>query len=389
MTVYIDPPIETDPEELATTAYDAMAVAFPGWVPNAGNLDTILIEIVVRMAAEARTVASAVPTSIFRYLGELLGVIPVEATAAYVTSTWTAQDDAGYTIPAGTQVGIRLAGDELVGFYVTQEVVIPASSTATAEGEVVLQAALEGAEGSGLGGDTVEAELIDALAWVTTVVLEGITTGGTDAETDEEYLNRLASQLLLLSPRPIIPRDFEILARSVAGVERAMAIDGYNPGDQSSNNERMVAVAVMDESGAPCSGTVKTNTDTYLQSLREVNFVVNVIDPTSNEIDVDFTAHAYETEDPEEVEAAAIAAVEEYLSPANWGKPILGDQRDWRNVLTVRYLEIAEVILRTAGLDYIDTLTLCAHEGTPATDNVTLTGVAPVTAAGTITGAVS
>lgn len=42
--------------------------------------------------------------------------------------------------------------------------------------------------------------------------------------------------------------------------------------------------------------------------------------------------------------------------------------------MTVRYLEIAEVILRTAGLDYIDTLTICAHAGTPATDNVTLTG---------------
>lgn len=66
MSDYIEIPIETDPAVLEQEAFDFMQTAFPDWVPNDGNLDTILIEAMARMVAEARDVASAVPTDIFR-----------------------------------------------------------------------------------------------------------------------------------------------------------------------------------------------------------------------------------------------------------------------------------------------------------------------------------
>lgn len=47
----------------------------------------------------------------------------------------------------------------------------------------------------------------------------------------------------------------------------------------------------------------------------------------------------------------------------------------------VRYLEVAEVLNRVDGVDYISTLTVNG-----GTANITLTGVAPLTLAGTVTG---
>jgi uncharacterized phage protein gp47/JayE len=62
-----------------------------------------------------------------------------------------------------------------------------------------------------------------------TVTLDAPTAGGVDAESDADYLDRLHELLTLLAPRPILPNDFAVLARTVAGVGRATAIDLYNP----------------------------------------------------------------------------------------------------------------------------------------------------------------
>ena len=121
-----------------------------------------------------------------------------------------------------------------------------------------------------------------------------------------------------MTPRPILPQDFAVLARDIAGVERATAIDGYNPADQTTNNERMVTVAVVDADGEALNATIKQQVDDYLESLREVNFIVHVVDPNYTTIDVTFNVKAIPGYTASELEAATEAAIANYLSPANW-----------------------------------------------------------------------
>jgi len=71
--------------------------------------------------------------------------------------------------------------------------------------------------------------MIDSLSWVASIALVGITVGGIDGEEDDVYLNRLKAELQLLTPRPILARDFAVMARRVAGVSRAVALDNYDP----------------------------------------------------------------------------------------------------------------------------------------------------------------
>ena len=165
MPEYISPPLVTEPADLADEAFAYLEAQVEGWLPAPGNLETWLIESLAQLAGELMDVASAVPTSIFRYYGATILNLPaLEAVPATTTTTWTVRDALGYTILAGTVVGIPASGDTLLGFEVAQDTPIPAGQT-TATG-VVIVAQDAGADGNGLSG---AAEIVDALDWVVSV----------------------------------------------------------------------------------------------------------------------------------------------------------------------------------------------------------------------------
>lgn len=488
MAGYIEPPIETDAEELATDALDYLTANIPGFVPQDGHLEVFWITALARIVAEARDVASRVPTSIFRFFGQsLLGLPAIDAAPARVASTWTMIDTLGYTIPADTLAAFRVAGDELVAFRVESEVEVPPGSLSTNVGGVVMVAVDEGTVANDIPAGAME--LIDGLAFVDTIVSTTATSGGVDAESDEDYLDRLREELQISSPRPILPNDFAVIAKRVAGVHRAVAIDGHNPnavnelqsvdiadtatggtftltfggqttagiafnataadvvaalealanvapGDVAATggplpaapvvvefqgafaftdvgemtidptaltpagqtgavtttrqglgpqtgNARMISVAVVDSAGAAVAAGIKTEVETLLESMREVNWEVHVIDPTYTAIDVTFTAVAKAGYDAADVETRAEAAVIEYFAPSRWGG---GDQDppEWRHETIVRYGEVWSLIDNVDGVDYVDTL---AVEG--GVVNVVLAGVAPLTTAGIVDGTVT
>ena len=378
MSEYILPPVEVDPELLLEEAYSDLADAIPGWVPADGHVEAWLLEVVVRMIAENRELASAILTTIYKHWGtDMVNVPPIEATQAEGTSTWTAINDDGYLIEEGLTVGIRNDLGQLIAFEVRDEVTIAPGDTVTAAGEVVLVAVDPGEAGSGLTGETA---LIDTRTWVDSIALVGQTTGGVDAETDDEYLVRLTEELQLLTRSPILPDDFAVIYRRIASVARALAFDGYDPGDESEDNERMVTVVGVDEDGAALSGGTKTAGEELLESLREVTFEVHIIDPTYTTVDVAFTATAYSGFDADTVALDAIAALESYLSPQNWGLPNFGDAASttgWVDEPYVRHWEVIEVLNRVDGLHWVDTLTIGAQKlATIEESNDTVTLVA-------------
>lgn len=388
---YITIPINSEPEDMIADAIRTLQSYFPGWQPTDASLDTIMLEAVAANAADLRDIAALVPDTIWRVFGaSLVGVQPVDASPAQTTTTWTLGDNGGHTIEAGTQVGIRDASGQLVPFEVLNEVIVPPGSTVTAAGEVEIIAVNPGEATSGLGSAGGSVELIDPLDWVASIVQVDITTGGVDAETSDEYNDRLTSELQLLSPRPILPNDFAVLALTISGVWRAVAVDGYNTVDSTYNNPRMVTVAAIDTLGSPVPSGVKASIASYLESLREVNFVVNTVDPTTTAIDVTVNVTVLSGEDPATVVAAIETALTNYLDPATWGTTA-DDDRAWSNVTTVRYLEIATVINNVSGVDTITTtgglfdLEIGISGGALGRADVDIPGVVPLADAGTLT----
>lgn len=394
MPDYITPPLTTEPDDLASEAFEYLEDRIPGWLPSPGNLEAWLIESLSQLAGELTDVASAVPAEIFAYYGaSILGLPAIDATPATASTTWTMVDSLGYTIQAGTLIGIPATGDELMGFATQEDVIVPPGETVAAD--VIVVAEDDGTDANGLTGAP---ELIDALDYVAGVALDAPTGGGTDGEEPDDYLNRLRELLTLLSPRPILPNDFAVLAKQHAEVERATAIDLYQaglpldpatgpntpiPATSQTPVERCVTVAVVDEAGESVGKPVRQEIANTLDAQREVNFYVYVIDPSYTTINVAFSATVYAGYDSATVMAQAEADVAAYLSPANFGQPPFGDQPQWIADTKVRYLEVAETINRTEGIWYITALTING-----GTADVALTGPAPLPRPGTVDGTV-
>ena len=178
MTIgYIGVPVSTDPDVLSTAAVNYLMANIPGWTPADGNLEIWHIMALAQMLATSRDVASIVPDQIFEYFGSsVMNLPPIAAAPAQVAATITVQDNAGYTIPAGTQFAFQVTGSTLALFTVqTTTVILPGASSAIG---VLLNAEIAGSASNGLTGTMT---LIDPLAFITGATATTTSSGGVDA----------------------------------------------------------------------------------------------------------------------------------------------------------------------------------------------------------------
>jgi hypothetical protein len=386
---YIYDPIETGPDALQQDAFDFIQSQWPNWVPSESQLATWMIAVLARMVAEARAVAADVPLSIFTYYGQnIIGVPVITDTPARVDAQITlVSNPAGRLIEAGTLFGIADADGNVKSFEVTTDRSIAAAVLTTSPSPVTLQAIEYGSANNNLGGDGVLAENSEGIDWIDTITLTGPTVGGNDGESPEAYADRLSARLTLMSPRLILARDFALMARDIAAqngvVVRTMALDNYNPADGTTNNEKMVAVAVVDSAtGLAIPSGVKSDIDAGLQDQREINFVVNVIDPSYTTVDVTSTVVPIPGVDTEVARVNAETAVREYLQPYNFGKTQDTEAIDWALQTVLRHQDLSTVINNAPGVSHWSALTFGLNGGVQNTSDKTLTGAAPLTLPG-------
>lgn len=369
-----------DGDDLLTEALVRIQDRLPGWTPNEAHVEYAVLSEMVRLTLDTRLLATDVADAIFRSYGEKLIGLPAQpGTPATANAVFTFIDTSQYTIPAGTQVLWPTGGVPLLFQTVTDVSNTPGNAVAPA---VQIAAAEPGTAANSLAPATLD--LVDAVSFVQSVASTTTSAGGTNPEQDAEYLDRLAESLQLLRRIPVLARDFAILARDTPGVHRALALDGYNPDDSTSGNERMIAVAPLAEDGTAVPTNVRNDMALRLDAEREVNFVVKTLDPTYTALTVTFTAVAEADADAAQVLADAVDAVKAYLSPAFWAG---GTERPpvWRYEPTVRYLDVVTVIGAVPGLRSVTAVTLNGGTG-----NVTLAGAAPLPAANpTVTGTVT
>jgi hypothetical protein len=373
-------PDGNDPDQILLRMLQQFAATVPGWVPREGHPEVALLEAAANMAAEDRALIASVSAAVFGHFGESLILLPrLRGTAATATAVFNLADANGHTIPAGTQ----LLWDDGAGGGMTlttvDDVIVPVGQSVAAA--VAVTADTLGSDGNRI--TTGPVQVVDALSFVSTAALTIGAAGGVDDETDSDYLDRLAEYLTHFGATAVTAADFAALARNIPGVDRAIAIDGWQVAGDTLGNEKTVGVVVVDAAGQALSAATKTAVDAYLQSLREINFLITVTDPTYTTLTVVFTATARPGRNAADVKANAEAAALAYLSPATWGTD--AGAHTWNLDNVVSYLTLAGEIRAADGVDRLTALTVNG-----GTSDVTLTGRVGLpgpatTAVGTVT----
>jgi hypothetical protein len=381
------PPIEleliADPDAMAAAAISYMEATIPGFEVRPGNVEHVLLHANAQIGAEVIEQAAQIDPLIFAALGEdLLGIPARLATpaAASAAVTWAADVDDATVYPAGSLVSVPSPSGDPVVFQTEADLDAPAGGGVQTVTVIALE---EGEAGNGAFG---QAEPIDIVDGVERVDVAVASSGGTEDETSDDYLARLAEAFTILAPRPILPNDFAILARQVPGVGRAIALDLYQPStgqggygtprgaSPATDVPRCTTVAITADAGVQPSDALMQQVFELLDGSREVNFLAFVIPPAYTTIDVQATVTAYPGYDPAAVEAAAEAQLGAWLDPGAWGSPpgVGGESSLWVLDQTVRLFEAVEHLNRADGVHYVDSVQLRKQGGSFAASDVAL-----------------
>ena len=401
MAEYIELPLTADATALGDIGKDFMSEQVSEWNPRPGNVESILMESVGQIGAEVVDQAAQVPPIVFAYFGSwLLGIGLHEATPATATVVFAFQAGVPASVPEGSLLAAPNSDGESYVFQTDFEVRSDASDLSTSVTALEVGAAANGCTGP--------CELIDSIDGVASATMTTVAATGTDEEDADAYLDRLASALTILAPRPILPPDHATMALQVEGVGRALAIDLYQPGTNDNvpagkpggplnvegapvnagagvnNVPRCVTVAISAEDGQPPSQKLMHDVWTLLDGAREVNFLEYVIAPTYTTIDVTATVVAYPGYVLSEVEDAAEEMMRTWLNPAGWGAEEVGEYQGWARQTSVRIYEAVDYLNRADGVQYVSVVQTRVAGGVFAAADIPLTGAAPLPMAGAI-----
>jgi hypothetical protein len=383
MSIDLEVPVQTDPASVRKLATDYLQAIYPNWTPNESSYDLRELAAHAAMASEFLQTALQVPEgAITRFVGEVVYQTPPNpAIAATGLTKWTLVDALEHTIPAGAELTIKATDGSLVAYQVAEDIVKAPGGTTVSHVPIV--AVEPGALASKLAGElTLVDSLIEAGAsWVNTIVVEGETTGGADAETDAAYTARVTALAPLLKISIVKAPDFAAAAPLlVPQIARALAIDEYDPETKETGVEKFTAVAPIDANGQPSIAEVQDKLQAEYERLRERTFRPVVIDPTYTVIAAHLEGIAVAGSDPAVVEGRIETALKELLSPAMWGIPASGDTSVWEDKPVLRYQDAVTAVNNVLGFDHYNVLTLNG-----GTADITLTGPAALPEAGAIT----
>jgi hypothetical protein len=147
------------------------------------------------------------------------------------------------------------------------------------------------------------------------------------------------------------------------------------------DQERVVTLVNIDADGLPVDVATKAAVETYLNAMREINFVVYTMDAQMHEIDVSTHVTLVQGYAADDVTFRVKEAIKQFLDPALWGISPSDDPnnpRTWNNATLVRYLELASTIDRVSGVDNVASLLLGLHGGSMGTSDLSLTGIVPL-----------
>ena len=202
LTVY-----DLQPAEIYDLAVDYAQTALPEWNPVTGSIEDALLQASSNMTGQLLGAINRLPAGAIEGLLSLFGITRNSGVAANGTVVITFIDDTGYTLVAGTRFGYldTSGADSILYIFETSETV------SVNVGQTQISVPIQGISLSRYPSlpENTSLQLLSAVSYVDSAVLNADLNPGGFAETDAEYLNRGATVFGYLSETLVLPSQFE------------------------------------------------------------------------------------------------------------------------------------------------------------------------------------
>lgn len=196
---YIDLTVnDLQPVDIYSLARDYALVALPEFNPRVGTIEDAMLEAMSYVSGLVTGAINRLPNGLMEGILRLMGFLRQEATLASGSVIFSAIDDTGLTIPAGTQVGFN----ETTADGIVMHVFETTSSVVIAEGSYDSAPVQIAAIDSGIKpviSDGTSMIILTPISRLFEAVFDGTMTQGSDTETDVEFFNRGVTYLASLS----------------------------------------------------------------------------------------------------------------------------------------------------------------------------------------------
>lgn len=352
LTIY-----DKNPQDLVDASIILLQSRFPEWTPSETNLELALLEAVALEVSETIYTINRLPNVMLEVLLTLYGITRDQGAAPITTFLFTMSDNAGYVIPAGTEIAVPINSTDYLSFFTDVELIIVGGTTT---GTVAATAVENVISANGIVSTTL-AQLVNSITNVQSIAVASTVVGGIEPEITISWLSRGVQKLQRLSSTLVLPQHFTDAALEQVYVNRANTIDNFDislgtgaPGDHPGH----VSVVVYGF-GANIAAGDKTALLTLLESESVSNLGVHITDPTIITVPVTVTVKKISSFLDADVTANVTAALTAYLNPNTW---------NWSG--TVRVNELITLISNVVGVDYVVTLAAPAADVAIGVDTV-------------------
>lgn len=371
LSAYVDLRVyDVTDQEIVDTAIAALQFNLPGWVPNEGNTEVLIIESLALQMAEAIVAINRLPGAVVTAVLSLAGVDRDYGAPPVATATVSFADLLGHTVPGGTRMRLALGDGDEVTFLVEPPGLTVAPGGSSGMVSLVGESFTAAANGVAAGTPLT---LVDRLPWIESVTLATTVADGRDTETDEQWRDRGVARLSRLSDALVTTSHFTAAALEEENVTAALTLDLYNsaagsgvPGDHPGH----VTVAVLGPNGTALSAPAKAALEASLEERAVAMLDVHVMDVTVVTVPVATTVVPVAGWVWADVQASVQSAVAGYLDPLAW---TFGAGKIYLN-------EMISLVDQAPGVSRVVSLTINGVAG-----DYTISGVAGLPKAGTVT----
>lgn len=351
LTIYDDNAV-TSLNDILTQAKGLL----PGWIPRAGQIETVLAEAIAYRSSELSNAINRLPNATAEVLLQLFGVTRSNGTKATATLeiTFSDSDVVSRSLPAGTEF-LYYSAINSVSYTFTLDADFTLSGTKVGTAAVTAKGV---GSGYNFSADDQNLVILSNAAYFESATFSVSPSGGRDPETDEQYFNRgmalLASYTSALTTANQIQAYVSATksyANRVAVYDRRRYRDRDVTGISYTTHDGYALIAAAGVVSDPALAATEVQvassnlSDLYdsINARVPTGVSVDVMTAELAEVDVEVTCAIKDGYVSTQVRTAIENAIKNYLDPNTW---------DWSQQF-VRRSEMVALVDGVEGVDYV------------------------------------